>query len=282
MNYTEVSVQVPPEALDLACAFLHEMGAGGVVIDDEAAGQVRIWLPRDERLVARLGDLGNGLQRLAPGAWSVGQRPAQTDDWAHAWKRYWHATRVGARLVVVPSWESYETGASDLVLRLDPGMAFGTGTHASTLLCLRALEELVGPGATVADVGTGSGILAIAAAKLGASRVWAVDVDPVAVRAARENTLMNDVEVTVVEGGPEAVPSRCDIVVANLTADLHVALAAAEAQLLGPAGILVASGIVAAEADRVTAMFRALRLAPSALDTMDGWCCMRLRSTAAA
>jgi ribosomal protein L11 methyltransferase len=276
LRYVELSVQVPPDALAAVCDLLHGLGTGGLVVDDEELARVRVWLPQDGRLEARLAAVQAGLTSLAPHAWDLGRREVDDGDWAHAWKRFWHASRLGRRLVVAPSWEAYEPGPDDLVIRLDPGMAFGTGTHATTVLCLRQLEARVGRGCTVADVGTGSGILAIAAALLGAERVWAVDIDPVAVRVAAENLARNGVadRVTLWEGGPARIARTCDIVVANLTADLHVALAAAEAALVAPGGVLIASGIVAAEAARVADVLRALGLAPSAPDTLDGWACI--------
>ncbi len=275
MSYVELSIQVPPETLDATCSFLHELGAGGLAVDDEAVALVRVWLPQDARLAARVEDLRAGLESVAPGTWDIGTRVVDTQDWANAWKRFWHVTRVG-RVVIAPSWEPYAPQPDDAVIRLDPGMAFGTGTHATTVMCLRQLEERVRAGCTVADLGTGSGILAIAAARLGAVRVWAVDIDPVAVRAARENVDRNGVadHVTVWEGGPERIAQPCEIVVANLTADLHMALAAQEAGLVAPGGVLIASGIVAGEAERVAAALRGLGMAASPPDTLDGWACI--------
>jgi ribosomal protein L11 methyltransferase len=274
--YVELSLQVAPAALDAACALLHGFGTGGLVVDDEDLGRVRVWLPADDRLARRVEALQAALEGLAPGAWSLGQRNVQSEDWANAWKRYWHAARVGGRIVVAPSWEPCAAVPGDLVIRLDPGMAFGTGTHATTVMCLRALEERMRAGAAVGDLGTGSGILAIAAALLGAGRVWAVDIDPVAVRTASENVARNGVadRVQVVEGGPGKIPGPCDILLANLTADLHLALGAAEAALLAPGGALVASGIVASEGERVAEAFRALGLRPGAPDMLDGWVCI--------
>ena len=144
-------------------------------------------------------------------------RYVEEADWANAWKAYFKPFRVGRRLVVTPPWEHPDLTPDDIPLVIDPGMAFGTGSHPTTQLCLTALEDFVQPGQAVADVGTGSGILAIAAAKLGASPVAANDNDPLAVKIARENAAANGVSVTVTEALPDGrlrrrrrqYPGRC-------------------------------------------------------------------------
>jgi len=172
------------------------------------------------------------------------------EDWANAWKAYFHPFRVGRRLVVVPSWEDYEAKPDDIRLDLDPGMAFGTGTHPTTSLCLEALEEAVRSGDRVLDVGCGSGILAIAAARLGARPVEAMDIDPVAVQVAGENVARNGVSgcvrlalgelSTVVPPGEP----RWDVVVSNIIADVIIALVDDVRERLRPGGLWLAGGII--------------------------------------
>jgi ribosomal protein L11 methyltransferase len=162
-------------------------------------------------------------------------------DWANAWKAYFKPFRVGRRLLVTPPWESPSLEPGDIPLVIDPGMAFGTGTHPTTQLCLIALEDLMQPGFSVADIGTGSGILAIAAAKLGASQVFANDNDPLAVKIARENAAQNHVSIIVTDDLPEGAHQ---IVVANILADVIIGLASELIALLEPDGILIASGII--------------------------------------
>jgi ribosomal protein L11 methyltransferase len=198
MEYCEICLVVPPDALEAVTHLLHKAGTGGVVIDDESRGEVRAYLPRDERLSRRLAALRQELEDLVaffPGMSELRQteRFVADEDWANAWREHFHPMRIGRRLLVAPTWEAVQPRSGELVLRLDPGMAFGTGTHASTVLCLRALEELIRPGCTVLDVGTGSGILAVAAAMLGAGAVTALDIDPLAVRIARQNVVVNGV-----------------------------------------------------------------------------------------
>ena len=172
------------------------------------------------------------------------------EDWANAWKAYFHPFRVGRRLVVVPSWEDYEARPDDIRLDLDPGMAFGTGTHPTTSLCLEALEEAVRPGDRVLDVGCGSGILAIAAARLGAEPVMAMDIDPVAVQVAGENVARNGVSgsVRLARGELAAVvppgEPRWDIVVSNIIADVIIALVDDVRERLRPGGLWLAGGII--------------------------------------
>ncbi len=168
-------------------------------------------------------------------------------DWAETWKRFYKPFRLGNRLVVKPSWEPYEAKPDDLIIELDPGMAFGTGTHETTSMCLEMLEKHLAPGMRVMDVGTGSGILAIAAAKLGAGETLAIDIDPDAVKVAKENVAHNHASdsVRVVRGDlckSEAMP--CELAVANIVADAICMLAGPLTKHLLPGGLLVCSGII--------------------------------------
>ena len=218
-EWLEVSVKVNHAAVEATAEILREAGArNGVVINDprlweEVRSQcswelcdplpdnvdpeivtVSAYYPEDEELAGRLQRIDQELALVETriGKFRFGPvlfRKVSEKDWVNEWKQYFHVTRVGKHLVIRPSWEEYEERSDDVVLELDPGMAFGTGTHPTTCLCLEAMEDLIFPEATVFDVGCGSGILSMAAAKLGAAQIKAVDIDGVAVRTARQNVV---------------------------------------------------------------------------------------------
>ena len=254
-QYCEIALVVPPDALEAVTHLLHDSGTGGVIIDDDARACLRAYLPRDEHLGVRLDALRRSLTDLVaffPGMseWRQQERFVQEEDWANAWRDHFHAVRVGRRLVVAPSWEARAARADEVVVRLDPGMAFGTGTHASTVLCLRALEDLAAGTGHVLDIGTGSGILAVAAALLGAGEVTALDIDPLAVRVARQNAQANGVSDRVhvhyaeLRDRLRAGMPRADLAVANLTADLLGGILPDLALALAPGATAVLSGII--------------------------------------
>ncbi len=208
--------------------------------------------------------------------------PVTPRAWADEWKRFFHALRVG-RLLVRPSWEQGAAQPDDLVIELDPGAAFGTGQHETTRLCLAALDAHLRPGAHVLDVGTGSGILAIAAARLGAAAVRALDVDVEAVAVARENVACNGVAgvVTVAAGSlgaawpwPDFSAASADVVVANISSAAVVALLPACAEALRPGGVWIGSGYLEAAAPGVEAAARAAGLRPLATTGEGEWRCL--------
>jgi ribosomal protein L11 methyltransferase len=171
------------------------------------------------------------------------------EDWANAWKAHYQPVRVGNRVVVRPPWRDYEARLADVVVVLDPGMAFGTGTHPSTRLAMLGLEQVLRHGDSVLDVGTGSGVLAIAAKKLGAGRVDACDIEPVAVRSARENVERNGLagEITIEEGsaGPNGpFPGTYDVVVANIIARILIEITDDLVHSVAPNGVLILSGVI--------------------------------------
>jgi len=213
----------------------------------------------------------------------VTERAVDEEDWAEAWKEHFHVERFGEHVVVVPSWRTFDPAADDVVLTLDPGMAFGTGQHETTRMCLEALERAVRPGARVLDVGCGSGILSIAAAKLGAGDVAAVDVDPNCVRVTRENALSNGVEriVHAAEGSagdhwPFDTPAagRFDVVVANIIARVIVAIAGPLAESLAPGGRLIVSGVIGEREAEVIGALEAAGLRVDAVRSMGDWRCI--------
>jgi ribosomal protein L11 methyltransferase len=199
----------------------------------------------------------HGLWHLSSlGAYFVGEmqtRSVNEEDWANAWKEYYHVTHIGQRLVIRPSWREYTPKDDEVVLTLDPGMAFGTGIHPTTRLCLERVEQLVQPGMRVLDVGTGSGILALAAAKLGAESVYAIDNSSVATESASGNVRMNNLQERIqvvlgVLGEMEAqrMAGQYDLVLANIIAHIIGSIAPQLALVLADNGLLVVSGIIEA------------------------------------
>ena len=247
-RWAEIAVDAAGDAQEVVGALLlNTAGCQGYATTQAA---VTGYLPVDERLENTLLVLKSALADLpaagfAPAVPDITIRFVAEADWANAWKQYFKPQTIGRHLVVKPTWEAWDARPGDVVIAIDPGMAFGTGLHATTRLCLQALENHVRPGVSVADVGTGSGILAVAAALLGASRVAATDVDPLAVRIARENVSLNGVadRVDVTESSvPPA--GTFDLVVANILADVIRDMTPALFAALVPGGRLIASGII--------------------------------------
>ena len=328
MKWVEFSVVVTGETAeavtDLFSQYSH---SGGVAIQEiSEPDEIRIGpqsltqsrrvriaayapLPQDGKdgaIVAARQGLRDGLSYLDM-ITSVGELHERTiadEDWESAWREHFHPHRVGHRSVVVPTWRDYDPEPDDIVIRLDPGMAFGTGLHPTTQLCARELEKRVQPGETVLDVGCGSGILSIIAARLGAGHVRGIDIDPVAVTAALENithnTLSNVIDIregTLPRAGqdpfditkqdwPETVREHggWDIVAANLTAEVLEELAVPLAVATRPGGILIGSGIITEKFDMVAyaLMEAGLRLIDAVSDESGDWRAIILMRPAAA
>jgi len=200
------------------------------------------------------------------------------EDWAHSWKKYYKPIKTGDRLVIVPVWETYEAKEGEITVLMDPGMAFGTGTHETTRLCAAMLEKFTVPGCKVLDVGCGSGILAICASKLGAESCFACDIDPQAVKVAVENTVLNDTpnvkcavsdllkQVEKTEGG-------YDVVVANIVADIIIRLAPDVREYMSQNAVFIVSGIIEERADEVIAALTAAGFEIVAQSFENGWYC---------
>lgn len=286
MKWNELTIHTTEEAVEMITNFLHEAGAGGVTIEEHVdnnkprdtslgqwfeippndipEGEAKIlgYFPEGIELVEVTEQIKQRVEELReydidPGQPVYSIREVDEDDWANNWKQYFKPLRVSDRLTIKPTWEDY-TPQSDQeqIIELDPGMAFGTGTHPTTSLCLRTLEGVIQPGDEVIDVGTGSGILAIGACRLGASRVLALDLDPVAVSSATENTRLNGLEdqIQVVESDllsvlkqgvttPITVKLPVRVVVANILAEIILLFIDDVYEALESGGIYIASGI---------------------------------------
>jgi ribosomal protein L11 methyltransferase len=296
MDWLEISVETDNEAAEAVSELFKRYARGGVAIETpvDCFEYELLAAPPPSRVIVKAylpldSAAEESRQHIEEGLWHLGRlyplaepvvRPMAEEEWAEAWKRQYHRLRVGQRIVIVPAWEKYEPAAGEAIIRLEPGMAFGTGLHPTTRLCLQALETHLaalqrgsGPGLSVLDVGTGSGILAIAAAKLGASSVLALDADPVAVDVAQENVAMNEVATTVTVhhgslpgGGPkEYVPwhfvadnalelldtGHFDVVLVNILAPVIIGMTSALANRLAPGGRLIAAGLIDSQEEDV-------------------------------
>lgn len=197
--------------------------------------------------------LDSGIQEDTLGSWDVTFKNVDDEDWAHSWKKYWHPMKIGNKIIICPSWEEYETKGEEMKIELDPGSAFGTGTHPTTRLCIVALENYLKENDTVADIGTGSGILAVAAAKLGAKSIIGVDNDPSVIEVAEDNAAKNNCsdKCSFYEGSAKDVKGQYDIVVANILAEIIVSIMNDLVPLIKSGGKIIFSGIITQKADMV-------------------------------
>lgn len=296
-GWVELAVQADNEAVEAVSEIFSRYGHGGGVAIDEPFEQesdgdnlriatdqpftIRTYIARDEGAREKVEALERALWHLGQMRY-VGPLTAterEEEDWANAWKEHFYVHRVGERTVIRPPWRDYERQDGDIVINLDPGMAFGTGLHPSTQLCLIALEERMRPGMRVLDVGVGSGVLTIAAARHGAAAIDAVDVESVAVRATRENIERNGLTTPIrVSLGTveqtEEYAGRYDLVVANIIARIIIELADALLAACAPGGRLITAGIIIDRADEVRAALGAAGLTAIEQHQMGDWVCI--------
>jgi len=268
--------------------------AGGFAAQDLPGGMVlRAWLPENATLPERsqlLQDRVAALpeELLEDGTPEVCRQFVDEENWAEAWKAYWQPTRVGERLVIKPTWRDWPppdqpdlAHADDLVIELDPGMAFGTGAHATTTLCLEALERTVPTAAKparVIDLGCGSGILTIAALKLGAAEVIAIDSDPLATGATIENCERNGVQCEArLQAGLDGIAGEWDILIANISLPIIVATAPEAARLLALSGRFICSGFFSARQNEIVEAIAAAGLQVEHVEERENWGCLVAR-----
>lgn len=277
MKWSEIRIHTTHEAVEPIANILYEAGANGLVIEDsydlikereqkygeiyelnpedfpEEGVVVKAYFPINSFLGETVEEIKNAINNLLLYEIDLGPNEVtiseiNEEEWATAWKKYYHPVKISEKFTIVPTWEEYEPAADGrFVIELDPGMAFGTGTHPTTILSIQALERLVKPGDIVYDVGTGSGILSIASGLLGAKKVHAVDLDEVALKSARLNIKLNKVQDRVYlkqNNLLDGYEEKADVIVANLLAEIIVRLAADAFRLLKPGGYLIASGII--------------------------------------
>lgn len=275
MKWCEISIQTSHEAVELIAEIFRDLGASGVVIEDPelvndyiTSGKwdytdipiaketevvvEKAYLPVNGELEGRIQTLQQEIKALegrgvntAPAVLTTAE--LQDEDWSDTWKQYFHTEKPGERVVIKPTWEEYEPKDDEVVIELDPGAAFGTGTHATTSMCIRQLEKLVKPGMTVFDVGTGSGILSIISAKLGAKNIQAVDYDDSVLKIVEENLEQNNVQdiISVAQSDlMQNVHGKAELVIANIIADIIIRLFDQLDEHLEQGGTFLTSGII--------------------------------------
>lgn len=301
-TWSEVTCEVPETMVDLVADRLTGISPQGVTIEnlsldtftlddlsDNGPKKVTVYLEDGPDSSAQIAAIESFLAEqasffnLSPPSLSV--RTVQEEDWAHGWKEYFKPTLVGKRTLIKPTWEPYEAVEGEVIIEIDPGMAFGTGTHATTKLCLQVLEDAAlsqGPyagrrkPATVLDVGTGSGILAIGAVKLGLGPVTAVDIDPLAVEVAVENARLNGTlgHCAISDTPLENIAGKFDLLLANILAEDLVRLSAELVARIAPNGLIILSGILTEKEDMVAKAFSACGLFPVETRRDGEWSCL--------
>ncbi|MCF6092862.1 50S ribosomal protein L11 methyltransferase [Microaerobacter geothermalis] len=284
MKWTEISIHTTQEAIEPVANILHEAGASGVVIEDPELLQrewedkfgeiyqlspedfpeegviVKGYLPVTSFLAETIEEIKDRLNQLLLydidlGLGTVTLSEVHEHEWATAWKKYYKPVQVSNKITITPTWEEYQPLSSDeIVIELDPGMAFGTGTHPTTVLCIRGMEKVIRGNESMIDVGCGTGVLSIAAAKLGVSSVLALDLDEVAVESAKINVKLNQVQhiVKVKQNNLlDYISEKADIIVANILAEVILRLVDQVSYTLNDEGIFIASGIISNRAQEV-------------------------------
>ena len=282
-TWIEVRVITKSEALEPISGIFYGLDCKGVAIEDpqdilgreqgpltwdfadinvlEHKGKVAVvkaYFAEEDNIEEILGYVNEKLVELKEMGIDLGEAKVEhekmyEEDWANTWKQYYKPSKVGEKIVVKPIWEEYEEKEGELVVNLDPGMAFGTGTHETTRMCIQALEKYVKEESTVFDVGCGSGILAIAAAKLGAKLAVGVDLDPVAVESSIENVGYNNLNnIEILHGNlVEVIDGKADIVVANILAEIICILTDDVKRVMKDGGVFITSGIIHDRVDMV-------------------------------
>jgi ribosomal protein L11 methyltransferase len=300
-KWLKIELASPPELVDALSNFLIEIGAQGVFQEEPetqapgdfaaTAGQeiLKAYLPLDIRMENRIALLKTYVDSLSQVFPDVEEATFTTEivmgqDWGEEWKKYFKPLRVSKNIVIKPTWERYTPAGRDIVVEIDPGMAFGTGQHPSTRMCLEASEDILLKDRTiktwrVLDVGTGTGILGISCAKLGATKVVCVDIDKRAAEIARENVMINHVEdrVEVINRDVTTIHDTFDLLVANLTAKILIKLCPHLMSLIANGGYLVISGIIDQNRNDIESHFITGKFVPHHVITEKEWVCCVLR-----
>jgi ribosomal protein L11 methyltransferase len=282
MQWIELSAKVGPETLEQVSSMMGKYGQGGAVIEESGLGAacdkvyiVKIYLPHARAFKSLKCELETS---LAPLHIQLGDRILKPEDWFASLKDHFHPLEIGEKLIIKPSWIKLPSTSNRIVIELDPGAAFGTGLHPTTRLCLLRLQQHLQSGMSVLDLGTGTGILAIAAAKLGSSFILALDFDPVAVKSAVNNAVNNGVDQIIkIRRGTLSLRSqrefkeRFDIVLANITAGAISDLASGLFKVTKSGGVFIGTGIHSQQLDEVLIKLALAGFRLEAIDSEEEW-----------
>lgn len=310
MDWIEVKVFVNPQAVDAVTEIFYEYGANGVsvdepieqytenenlywdYIDEDAIDRnveskvIAYYSTVEENVENKIDEIRERVAQLTSYGLEIGSGKVETsickqEDWENSWKQYFKPIKVTDRIVIKPQWEDYTAKEDELIIHIDPGMAFGTGSHETTSMCIMALEKKVDAQKTVLDVGTGSGVLSIASALLGAKKVVGVDLDPVAVSVAKDNIALNQVEhqVEIKYGDLISTTSgRYDIIVANIIAEAILILLDSDVKsYLEAGGYFICSGIILEKENAIKEKLLALGFEIEEIDRRGEWVCITSR-----
>ena len=306
MKWTEVLIKVDPQAVEAVTDILYGLGAQGVAIDEPVDVQKLredelYWDYIDEKLLEndteetkimayfseeetnlpeKIAVIKEKIRNLTEFGLSIGSGTVELsnvnqEDWESAWKQYFKPVHVTDRIVVKPEWEEYSPQEGEIVIEIDPGMAFGTGTHETTSMCINQIEKNLKSGDTVIDIGCGSGILSMAAVLLGAQRATGVDLDPVAVRVALENVELNNLQdkIDILHGNlTDVIREKADIVVANIMADIILILLEDVREFIKDDGLFISSGIIQEKRAAVEARLLEKNFSIVEVETKGEWC----------
>ncbi|MBP9659084.1 MAG: 50S ribosomal protein L11 methyltransferase [Proteocatella sp.] len=306
MKWTEVLIKVDPQAVEAVTDILYGLGAQGVAIDEPVdVERLRedelYWDYIDEKLLEndteetkimayfseeetnlpeKIAVIREKIRNLTEFGLSIGSGTVELsnvnqEDWESAWKQYFKPVHVTDRIVVKPEWEEYSPQEGEIVIEIDPGMAFGTGTHETTSMCINQIEKNLKAGDRVIDIGSGSGILSMAAVLLGAEKATGVDLDPVAVRVALENVELNNLQdkIDILHGNlTDVIREKADIVVANIMADIILILLEDVREFIKDDGLFISSGIIQEKRAAVEARLLEKNFSIVEVETKGEWC----------
>ncbi|MBU8789472.1 50S ribosomal protein L11 methyltransferase [Oceanobacillus caeni] len=304
MKWSEISIHTTNEAIEPISNILHETGASGLVIEDsqdfdairnapfgevyelnpddypDEGVRIKAYLPLNSFLIETVEEIKQAINNLLVYDIDIGPNKVtisevKEEDWAHAWKKYYHPVKISQKVTIKPTWEEYTPVSSDeVIIELDPGMAFGTGTHPTTVLSIQSLEQYVNKDDTVIDVGSGSGVLSIASALLGAKEVFAYDLDDVAVKSTEENVKLNGLEnkITAKQNNLlDNVDMKVDVVVSNILAEIIVRFVEEAWNNLKKGGFFITSGIIQNKKELVKDKLKEKGFEIIAMNEMEGW-----------